>query len=94
MWNEDFAAGFYDSLGVEGTHTLLGVFDLYASRRLNAGLFDDVSWIGDPRTELLGPFVDGWARATDSPDLIDERAAMLRTRDRPDNLDIGHGRKR
>jgi hypothetical protein len=81
MWNEDFAAGFYDSLGVEGTHVLLGAIDLYAARRVGSGLLDDMSWIGDPREELLAPFVDGWARATGSPDLVDERAAILRTED-------------
>jgi hypothetical protein len=81
MWNEDFSAGFYDSLGVEGTHVLLGVVDLYAARRVSHGIFDDVDWIGDPRTELLGPFVEGWARATDSPDLSDDRAALLATED-------------
>ena len=81
MWNEDFAAGFYDSLGSEGTHVMLGVFDLYASRRMSHGLFEDMGWVGDPREQLLGPFVEGWARATGSPDLVDEQAAMLHTED-------------
>ena len=82
MWNEDFAAGFYGTLGPEGTHLVLGVIDTYAARGQSGGwLTPDTSWQGNVGERLLEPFVTGWSRATNSPDLIDERAAMLATED-------------
>jgi hypothetical protein len=85
MWSEDYAAGFYGTLGAEGTHLVLGLIDTYAARGQDRGwLVPDTSWQGNVGDRLLEPFVTGWARATNSPELVDERAAMLATEDSVD----------
>ena len=82
MWNEDYAAGFYDRLGPEGTHVLLGVVDTYAARYEGRGLIDgDMAWSAHIQEQLLMPLVGGFARATRSADLIDDRAAVVDTQD-------------
>src|SRR5262245_16933161 len=85
MWNEDYAAGFYGTLGAEGTHVVLGLIDTYAARGQDDGwLVPDTDWQGNVGERLLEPFVYGWANATNNPDLVDERAAMLATEDSVD----------
>jgi hypothetical protein len=82
MWDEDFAAGFYDSLGPEGTHVLLGVVDTYAARYEGRGLIDGgMDWSSNITDDLLLPLVGGFARATRNPDLLDDRAALVDTQD-------------
>ncbi|HZM30365.1 MAG TPA: hypothetical protein VFB77_07740 [Acidimicrobiales bacterium] len=82
MWDEDFAAGFYDRLGPEGTHVLLGVVDTYAARYEGRGLIDgDMDWSAHIQDQLLLPLVGGFARATRNPDLLDDRAALVDTQD-------------
>ena len=68
MWDEDFAAGFYDSLGPEGTHVLLGVVDTYAARYEGRGLIDGgMDWSSNITDDLLLPLVGGFAGPPATP---------------------------
>ncbi|MGH9184966.1 MAG: hypothetical protein ACRD0U_03970 [Acidimicrobiales bacterium] len=68
MSNGDYATGFYDQMNTDGIRTVMGVIDTLAFLE-GPGIQHD----------LLEPFVQGWANASDSPDLAEERAGLLDT---------------
>lgn len=78
MWSEDYAAAYFDVLGVEGVRATLGMIDRFAMTKDNTGLIGpDTDWMGDVADRLLIPFADGWARASGSVDLEEEREGLL-----------------
>ena len=82
MWNEDFAVGFYDQMDTAGIHAVLGVIDTFAARYVGRGLVHgDMAWMGSVQDRLLDPFVNGWANASSSVDLTEERQGLLATED-------------
>ena len=78
MWSEDFAVGFYDSMNTDGIHTVVGVIDTFAA----------MGWAGGVQQQLLEPFTRGWANASGSVDLTEERRELLETDDPVDQRQL------
>jgi hypothetical protein len=78
MWSDDYSAAYFDVLGPEGMCATIGMIDEFASTKGNTGLVGpDTDWMGDVDERLLVPFANGWARASGSVDLEEEREALL-----------------
>jgi hypothetical protein len=80
MSNEDFAVGFYDSMDAEGIQNMVGLIDNFAMQRATYG-DDDFAWMGSVQDQVLAPFVGGWALASGSVDLTEERRQLVAAED-------------
>lgn len=76
MDDDAYAIAFFDQLNPDGIRATLGVIEMYAYHQRRRD-HDDIPDLGNIRVELLDPFVNGFARASGSIDLAEERAALL-----------------
>jgi hypothetical protein len=76
MWSEDYATGFYDQMNAEGIRATVGVIETFAAHQVwSPGV--PVPELGNIKEQLLDPFVLGFALASGSVDLSEEREALL-----------------
>ncbi len=83
MWSEDYASGLYDQLDADGIRATLGVIETFAAHQVwrptdrhgrPMGAMVDLGSIKD---QLLLRFALGFARASGSVDLSEERQELL-----------------
>ncbi|MGH9185248.1 MAG: hypothetical protein ACRD0U_05470, partial [Acidimicrobiales bacterium] len=82
MWDEHYAVGFYDQMNEDGIRALVGVIETFAVHQIQAptdddGMPDPAPDLGNIAERLLAPIVHGFAIASGSVDLTEEREALL-----------------
>ncbi|MGH9185149.1 MAG: hypothetical protein ACRD0U_04930, partial [Acidimicrobiales bacterium] len=90
MWEEHYAVGFNDQMNEDGIRAIVGVIETFAAHQRQSptdddGRIDPAPDLGDIAERLLDPMVHGFAIASGSVDLTEEREALLNPGDDPNS---------